>query len=453
MKRGEIIELVIDEVQFPGKAIGTYEGEKVQVKGALPGQKIKARIKKKKQNRVDATFIEVMEQAENEIDSFCPHFGRCGGCARQTLPYEEQIKLKGEQVKQLLNQAGISDYEWKGVKASPEIYHYRNKMEYSFGDEEKGGPLTLGMHKKGRFHDVVTVDQCKIADADFNVILKETHKHFVERGIPKYDGVRHTGGYLRNLNVRKGKKTGEILIGLSTASYMDVDLKPYVDMLLNLELDGTIVGILHIVNDGVAQVVRGDYDVLYGRDYYMEELFDLKFKVSFYSFFQTNTLGAELLYETAMDYMDHIESRNVFDLFSGTGTIAQIMAERAEHVTGIEIVEDAVKAAHENAALNGLENCDFIAGDVFVKLDEVKKKPDVIVVDPPRAGIQEKALDKILKYGVNGITYISCNPVSLAENLKQMQEAGYSVKKVCCVDMFPHTPHVETVVELYKTDK
>jgi len=448
MKRGEIIELKIDDLQFPGKAIGRYEDKKIQIKGALPGQTVKARIKKKRSSRVDATLLEVVEKAPNEVDSFCPHFGRCGGCARQTLPYEDQVAIKGQQVQGLLAELGVEGYEWGGVLASPEIYHYRNKMEYSFGDEEKGGPLTLGMHKKGRFHDVVTVDECKIADKDFNVILSETHKHFVEREIPKYDGVRHTGGYLRNLNVRKGKKTGEVLIGLSTSSAMEVDLKPYVDMLLNLDLDGTIVGILHIVNDGVAQVVRGEYDVLFGRDYYMEELFDLKFKVSFYSFFQTNTLGAELLYTKAMEYMDHIESRNVFDLFSGTGTIAQIMAEHADHVTGIEIVEDAVKAAVENAALNELTNCDFLAGDVFVKLDEVKKKPDVIVVDPPRAGIQEKTLAKIIEYGVKGITYVSCNPVSLAENLKQMQDAGYVVKRVAAVDMFPHTPHVETIVEL-----
>jgi len=448
MKRGSVIELTIDRVLFPGKAIGTYEGNRIQMKGALPGQKVRARIKKKKQNRIDATVLEVLEKAPNEVDSFCPHFGRCGGCARQTLSYEDQVALKGDQVQGLLEDAGIQGYEWGGVVPSPEIYHYRNKMEYSFGDEEKGGPLTLGMHKKGRYHDVVTVDECKIADKDFNVILAASHKHFTDRGIPKYDGVRHLGGYLRNLNVRKGKKTGEILIGLSTSSHEEHDLKPYVDMLLNLDLEGEIVGILHIVNNDIAQVVRGEYDVLYGRDYYMEELFDLKFKVSFYSFFQTNSLGAEVLYEKAMEYMDHIESRNVFDLFSGTGTIAQIMAEKADHVTGIEIVEDAVKAAIENTKLNNLENCDFLAGDVFVKLDEVTKKPDVIVVDPPRVGIHEKALAKIVDYDVKGITYVSCNPVSLAENLKQMQEAGYAVKKVCCVDMFPHTPHVETVVEL-----
>ena len=448
MKRGSVIELTIDRVLFPGKAIGTYEGNRIQMKGALPGQKVRARIKKKKQNRIDATVLEVLEKAPNEVDSFCPHFGRCGGCARQTLSYEDQVALKGDQVQGLLEDAGIQGYEWGGVVPSPEIYHYRNKMEYSFGDEEKGGPLTLGMHKKGRYHDVVTVDECKIADKDFNVILAASHKHFTDRGIPKYDGVRHLGGYLRNLNVRKGKKTGEILIGLSTSSHEEHDLKPYVDMLLNLDLEGEIVGILHIVNNDIAQVVRGEYDVLYGRDYYMEELFDLKFKVSFYSFFQTNSLGAEVLYERAMEYMDHIESRNVFDLFSGTGTIAQIMAEKADHVTGIEIVEDAVKAAVENTKLNNLENCDFLAGDVFVKLDEVTKKPDVIVVDPPRVGIHEKALAKIVDYGVKGITYVSCNPVSLAVNLKQMQEAGYAVKKVCCVDMFPHTPHVETVVEL-----
>ncbi len=450
MKKKDIIDLKVTDMIFPSKGVGVAEGKKVIVKGGLEGQTIRTRIKKNRKDKAEGMLLEVVERADYEVDSFCPHFGRCGGCARQTVPYEKQLEMKGGMIQKLLADHGVTGYEWGGVLASPVIYDYRNKMEFSFGDEFKDGPTELGMHKKGRHYDVVTVDQCKISGPDFNAILKATHDHFVERGIRHFDFMRGTKGFLRNLNIRQGKKTGEILVGLSTSSIEDHDLQPWIDALLRLELQGEIVGILQIVNDMTANVVEGDYKILYGRDWYMEKLYDLSFKVSFYSFFQTNPIAAELLYDTAMDYMDHIEDRNVFDLFSGTGTIAQIMARKASHVTAIEIVEDAVKAAKENAAMNGIDNCDFLAGDVFKVLENVTVKPDVIVVDPPRAGITPKALDKILSYGVKGITYISCGPRALAENLAQCQEAGYEVKRVVCVDMFPHTPHVEVCTLLKK---
>jgi 23S rRNA (uracil-5-)-methyltransferase RumA len=217
-------------------------------------------------------------------------------------------------------------------------------------------------------------------------------------------------------------------------------------VLKNLELSADIVGILFIKNDGIADMVQGEIEILFGREYYMEELMGLKFKVSFYSFFQTNPAGAEVLYKKAMEYTGSADEKTVFDLFSGTGTIGQIASKNAKKVIGIEIVEDAVRSANENAKLNGIENCDFIAGDVFEVLDNVSEKPDVIIVDPPRAGIMEKTLGKILDYKVDQITYISCNPKTLVENLIFMEKRGYKVEKVCCVDMFPHTGHVETVV-------
>ncbi len=449
MKRGELIEVKISEVRFPNKGVGECNGRTIVVKNALIGQTVEARIKRRRKEHIEAKLFRVVERSEYEVDSFCEHFGRCGGCAIQTLPYELQTKNKGEMVEKLLRTSGIRNFEFNGVISSPDIYEYRNKMEFSFGDEEKGGELTLGMHKKGRHHDVVNVPNCHICGKDFTKIATAILAYCKENDIPKYNKKSHEG-FLRHLVVRKGIKTDEILIGLSASTYYDLDNQAFVDMLNNLDLDGNIVGIIHVKNDGLGDVVQGELDVLYGRDHLFEELFDFKFKVSFYSFFQTNTLGAELLYNTTLEYMDNVESKTVFDLFSGTGTIGQIVSKKAKKVIGIELIEDAVVAANENAKLNNISNTEFIAGDVFVKIDEIKDKPDVIIVDPPRMGMLEKTLGKILRYKVKGITYVSCNPKTLAENLVQMQNAGYEVKKVVCVDMFPHTPHVETVVQLVR---
>lgn len=447
MKRGQLIEFKIDDVRFPNKGIGTFEGRQIHVKNTLPGQIVEARVKRRRKEHVEAKFVRVVERSEQEVESFCEHFGKCGGCAIQTLKYEDQTKNKARMVKKLLDNTGISDYNFEGIISSPDIYEYRNKMEFSFGDEEKDGPLRLGMHKKGRMHDVVNVPNCHICGKDFTKIADAILKFSVEHKIPKYNKRSHEG-FLRHLTIRKGLKTGEILVGLSASTQYDLDYDAFVKAILDLELEGQVVGILHILNDGQGDVVKGPIKVLYGREYYYEELLDLRFKVSFFSFFQTNTFGAELLYKETMAHMDNIESKVVFDLFSGTGTIGQIMSKKAKHVVGIELIEDAVVAANENAKLNNITNAEFLAGDVFNKIDEVKVKPDVIVLDPPRMGILEKTLEKILRYKVKGITYVSCNPKTLAENLVQMQHAGYKVDDVLCVDMFPHTPHVETIVKL-----
>lgn len=452
MKRGQLIELRIEEMRFPAMGIGYFEGKKVKVKNSIKGQFVEVRVKKNRTDYAEAKLQRVIEEAPNEVASFCPHFGRCGGCARQTIPYDEQVALKSDMVKNILDEVGFYNaFEFESPIHSPEIYHYRNKMEYSFGDEEKGGPLQLGMHKKGRFHDVVTVDHCMLVDEDFNTILAATLNHFIERKVPRYN--KNTfEGFLRHFTIRKSQNTGEILLGLSASTKVDVDLNPFVEMLKSLEIKGEIVGLLWIKNDGIADVVQGDIEVLYGRDHYMETLLGLEFKVSFFSFFQTNPQGAESLYKKVIDYTGATQGKEVFDLFSGTGTIGQIMAGSAKNVVGVELIEDAVQAAKENAALNKLDNCQFIAGDVFKVLDDLDHKPEVIVVDPPRAGIQEKALLKILGYGVDQITYVSCNPKSLGENLVIARKNGYTLEKACCVDMFPHTPHVETVVALYRKD-
>lgn len=449
MKRGQLIEFDIESIRFPNKGIGYFEEREIQVKNVIKGQRIEARVKKKRTEYVEAKLVRIIEASDIEVPSFCEHFGRCGGCSLQTLPYEVQSSNKAEMVEKLLNDYNIKGFKYKDIVHSPEIYAYRNKMEFSFGDEEKGGALRLGMHKKGRMHDVVNVPNCHICHADFTIISEAVLVYAKEHELPRYMKHSHEG-FLRHLTIRKGIKTGEILIGLSATSRHAYDEQGFVDMLLNLQLEGEIIGVLHILNDGMGDVVQGPIKILYGRDHYYEELFDLRFKVSFFSFFQTNTLGAELLYSKALEQLTDLDDKVVFDLFSGTGTIGQVVSKRAKKVIGIELVESAVEAANENAKLNGIDNTHFIAGDVFDQLDHIKEKPDVIILDPPRMGILEKTLYKIIKYKVNEILYISCNPRTLVDNLVQLQNSGYEVKEVFCVDMFPHTPHVETVVKLQK---
>lgn len=451
MKKGQIVEVEIMDMEFPAKGIGELEGKKVFIKNALKGQTVRARIKKNRREYCEGKLIEVIKQSPFESESFCSHFGLCGGCARQTVDYDIQLQIKADLVKKLIDDAGIHDYEFLGIEKSPEVYGYRNKMEYSFGDEIKGGEMTLGMHKRGQFNSVVTVNQCKLVDEDFNDILKLNLQYFKEREIPHYVNKTHKG-YLRHLIVRKGLNTGEMLVVLVTSTQLDIDLTDYVNSLLEVELQGEIKGVIHILNDNLADAVKCDkMEILYGQDYFYDELLGLRFKISPFSFFQTNTLGAEVLYKTALDFIEDKDNKTVFDLYCGTGTIGQIVAQKAKKVIGIEIVEEAVDAANHNASNNGLNNCHFIAGDVLKKIDELNEKPDIIILDPPRVGVNPKALSKILEFKAKEIIYISCNPKTLAENLKQInEESDYIVEKVKCVDMFPHTPHVECISLLTK---
>ena len=352
------------------------------------------------------------------------------------------------------------EYQYDGIKASPLTNSYRNKMEFSFGDEIKDGPLALGMHKRGSFYDIVTVDQCLLVHEDCCRILRATLDYFKEKNVSFLKKTSHQG-YLRHLLVRRGMRTGEILADLVTTTQTadswagketeEELLEGWKQILLALPLSGSFAGILHTKNDSLADAVLNDgTDVLYGQDYFYEELLGLKFKITPFSFFQTNSLGAEVLYDTVRQYIGDTSGQMVFDLYSGTGTIAQILVPVAEHVTGVEIVEEAVEAARENAALNGLSNCDFIAGDVLKVLDTLEGQPDLIVLDPPRDGIHPKALPKIIRYGVDRMVYVSCKPTSLARDLIVLQAGGYRVERMALVDMFPFTGHVETVVLLSK---
>ncbi len=446
MKKGQEIELKIDKNKYPNIGIGYVEDHKVHIKNTIKGQTVRARVTKNRSGKKQARLLEVIERSPLETASFCEHFGKCGGCQLQTLSAEGQSQMKADMVKALYEESGF-EVTFKPIIESPSVFEYRNKMEFSFGDEEKGGPLTLGMHKKGRHHDVVTTDHCHLVDQDYRLILRSILDYFVEVGAPKYNK-KTDEGFLKHLVIRKSYRTGEIMIALSATTTWEFNRESYVALLKGLELKGEIVSILYVHNDGVSDMVKGDIEILDGRDYITEKLYDLTFKVTLYSFFQTNTEGAETLYKTALDLIPNIDGKVCFDLFSGTGTIGQIMAERAKKVIGVEIVEDAVIAARANAAFNGLENCTFLCGDVFKVLETVEDKPEVIVVDPPRMGMGEKTVEKIAGYGILEIVYVSCNPKTLLEDLVTFRRMGYEAGELQLVDMFPWTGHVETVVLL-----
>ena len=471
MKKGQVYEGSVVRVDFPNKGIVCVGEETAVVKNSLPGQKVKFSVNKVRKGKAEGRLLEVTEKSPLETGRTCSLFGLCGGCTYLSLPYEEQLKVKEEQVKRLLDSVLNKQEEawaFEGIKGSPKAYEYRNKMEFSFGDEYKDGPLALGMHKRGSFYDIVTVADCEIVDADYRLILQTVRDYFAREKVSFFHRMSHEG-YLRHLLVRKASRTGEILVALVTTSQdpwqgetavegsLDVDalITGFKDLLLSLEQDrklaGKFAGILHITNDSIADVVQSDHtELLYGQEYFYEELLGLKFKISTFSFFQTNSYSAEVLYQTARDYVGDLggSDKTVFDLYSGTGTIAQLMAPAAGKVIGVEIVEEAVEAAKKNAAANGLDNCEFIAGDVLKVLDEVEEKPDMIILDPPRDGIHPKALPKIIAYGVDHIVYISCKPTSLVRDLEVFLENGYRVDKAVAVDQFPWTANVETVVLL-----
>ena len=467
MKKGQIVEGIIERVDFPNKGILRAEdGTRVIVKNAIMGQKVSAAVNKVRKGKCEGRLLEVLEKSALELpEPGCVHYGICGGCTFQSLPYEEQLSMKEQQVKDLIDAVMTEEnkgYEFLPIKASPRPKAYRNKMEFSFGDEYKDGPLALGMHKRGSFYDIVNVGECQIVDEDFRRVLKITLEYFKEKQIPFYHKLRHTG-YLRHFLVRKAAKTGEILVDLVTTTQMEelsgenesALLEGWVKKLCEEKYDGVLKGILHTKNDSVADTIKNEgTDILFGQDFFYEELLGLKFKITPFSFFQTNSLGAEVLYQTAREFigdaLDDEANQTVFDLYSGTGTIAQILSPVAKKVIGVEIVEEAVVAARENAALNGLTNCEFIAGDVLKVIDTIGEKPDYIVLDPPRDGIHPKALEKIIRYNVPQMVYISCKPTSLARDLEVLQARGYKVKKVQCVDMFPATGNIETVVLLSK---
>ena len=444
MKRKDIIEFEIGSMECGGESSTLIGKRKVKMKGGITGQKVKAIVKKARSEKAEVKLLEVVENSPIETEETCAHFGQCGGCSILSVPYEKQLEIKAEQVLKLFEEQDISGFEFLGIEGSPDERVYRNKMEYTFGDEVKGGPLTLGMHKKGRHLDIITVDDCRLVDEDFIKVLTSTVEYFEQKNLPYYRINSHQG-FLRNLVVRKGVNTNQLMVNIVTTTQEDFDMTEYKDMILNLGTKAEVVSILHTINDGLADAVNCDeLRVLHGRDYIEEVVLGLRFKISPFSFFQTNTKGAEKLYTIAREFVGDHEGKVLFDLYSGTGTIGQVMASAAKQVYGIELIEEAVVAANQNAKLNGLDNCEFIAGDVAKVVKNLEAKPDLIVVDPPRPGVHKDAIRDISGFGANEIVYISCNPRTLVLDLKGFEAYGYKVEKVKLMDMFPNTPHVET---------
>ena len=347
MKKGQVFEGIIEKVEFPNKGYVDVpeEGKKVIVKNGIPGQKVRFVVNKLRKGKAEGRLLEVLEQSPLETrDAVCDIFPACGGCMYQTMGYEEQLQMKANQVKEILDAAIVGDYEFEGIKRSPKEFEYRNKMEFSFGDEYKDGPLSLGLHKKGSTYDVLNASSCRLVHKDMTTILDCVLGYFKERGVSYYKKMQHVG-YLRHLLLRRGEKTGEILVNLVTTTQEEYELQPLVDALLSLELEGVIVGILHILNDSLSDVVQSDETrILYGKDYFYEELLGLEFKVTPFSFFQPKSRAAEVLYSTVREYLGDMSGKTLYDLFSGTGTIGQILSPVAEDVIGVEIVEEAVRA-------------------------------------------------------------------------------------------------------------
>ena len=387
----------------------------------------------------------------NTERSICPAAEHCGGCIYQGVKYDEQLAQKDKSVRRLLAKHDIDESIYLGMEPALSCYGYRNKMEYTFGDLEKGGELELGMHYKGRWMSIITTDECQLVPSSFNKVLLSTLEFCRSKGYRPYHRKTHEG-LLRNLVVRCGVRTNELLINIVTAT-ADFDEDGFKEMLLAIqpELDMEIVGIMRTFNDALADaVIDESHKILYGRDYYNEEILGLKFKVNAFAFFQTNIEAVERLYSDVLKVVPDVSGKTVYDLYCGTGTISQLMASKAKDVYGIDIVQDSIDAAKSNTELNGITNCHYICGDVKEKLDEIPVKPDVIVVDPPRAGIHDKAVKMLCEYGIEEIVYVSCNPKTLCMNLDLFRELGYEIKQIKAYDNFPMTKHIEVVSLLQK---
>lgn len=380
----------------------------------------------------------------------CIHSENCGGCLYQGTKYEEQLDIKQSQVKELLENRNINWEEFREIEAAPSIYAYRNKMDYTFGDEVIDGPMTLGMHKRKKFMSIVTVDQCQIVPNDFNILLESTLDYVVKKGYSFYHKKRHEG-LLRHLILRKGENTDQILVNIVTTSQYDFDESDFAKMINSLPLESKIVGILRTIHDGVADFIYADeIKILWGQDHYIEKLMNLEFKVNPFSFFQTNTNAVERLYFDAISLMDKDKDSTVFDVYCGTGTISLAISNYVNEVYGIELIEESVEAAKENAQLNDIENCHFLQGDAFEVMKSLDVSPDYIILDPPRVGLHPKAVDQIIDYGLDEIIYISCNPKTFAENMEKFQENGYRLDYIKAYDNFPFTKHTELLTKIVK---
>jgi 23S rRNA (uracil1939-C5)-methyltransferase len=444
------LELRIDSLAYGGNGVARLNGFVVFVRRGLPGDTVRARVTKVKRNHAEALATEVLAPGPDRVDAPCAHYPACGGCRFQDLAYDAQVRSKEEQVADALRRlGGIGDPPLEPIVPAASVFHYRNKLEYSFTQYEDGP--TLGFHKAGRWDEVLEVERCWLTTDLGNAIRNTVRTWAREEGLEAYDQGTQKG-YLRHLVVREGRNTGQALVVLVTAPGERFESGYLVELLRRFP---EVRSIHWAINDTPAEATNLPTRLLWGDDSIEEELCGLRFRVSPNAFLQTNTEMAERLYGIAREYAGLSGGQTVWDLYCGIGTIGLTLARDATTVWGIEVSEESVARALENAELNGIANAAFFAGNVGLAVEELLDRsglPDVVVVDPPRAGLAGKALRRLGRIGAPRIVYVSCNPTTLASDLKVLRsEWGYELRRAQPVDMFPHTPHVECVTLLEKT--
>jgi 23S rRNA (uracil1939-C5)-methyltransferase len=447
VKRDQELELDVQSLAYGGNGVARTDGFAVFVRRGLPGDRVRARVTKVKRNYAEAVTTEVLEPSPNRVDAPCLHYPACGGCRFQDLDYAVQVAAKEQQVADSLRRlGGIEDAPLEPIVPADDVFHYRNKMEYSFAPGEDGP--TLGLHRAGRWDEVLQIEQCWLTTDLGNGIRNAVREWAREEGLTGYDQ-RDQTGYLRHLVVREGRNTGQVLVQLVTAGGRKFDQDYFIEVLRRFP---EVRSIHWSVNEQASEITNLPTELLWGDEAIEEELLGLRFRIRPNSFLQTNTKMAERLYELAREYAGLTGDQTVWDLYCGTGTLGLLMAPNALTVWGVEIVEEAVACAIENAELNNVVNAAFFAGNVGQSIEELQERagdPDVVVVDPPRAGLAGKALRRLGRIEAPRIVYVSCNPTTLASDLKYLREEhGYQLKRARPIDMFPHTPHVETVALL-----
>jgi 23S rRNA (uracil1939-C5)-methyltransferase len=438
------LELKIDSLAYGGSGVARLNGFVVFVKRALPGDIVRARVTKVKRNHAEAVSLEVVEPGAPRVKAPCAHYPACGGCRFQDLAYEAQLAAKAQQVGDALSRIGrLEGFELEPAVPAESVFHYRNKLEYSFTETESG--VGLGLHRAGRWDEVLDVERCWLTTDLGNAIRNAVREWAYAEGLQPYDQEAQAG-YLRHLVVREGRNTGQALVVLVTAPG---ELGASADSLLGTLRRFPEVRSIHwAVNDSPAEVTNLPTRLLWGEEAIEEEILGLRVRIRPNAFLQTNTAMCEVLYRLAGEYAGLSGEETVYDLYCGTGTIGLTLAREALTVWGIEASEESVACAVENAELNGIGNAAFFAGEVGSDLEELRGRagaPDVVVVDPPRAGLSGKALRRIGRLEAPRLVYVSCNPTTLAGNAKELVgEWGYRLERARPVDMFPHTPHVET---------
>jgi 23S rRNA (uracil1939-C5)-methyltransferase len=450
VQKDQEVELRIESLAYGGNGVARLNGFVVFVRRGLPGDLVRARVTKVKRNHAEALTTEVLAPGPNRVDAPCAHYPACGGCRFQDLAYEAQIAGKHDQVRDALQRiGGLAEPPLEPIVPAEEIFHYRNKLEYSF-TQTPSGPA-LGFHKAGRWDEVLEIEKCWLTTGLGNAIRNAVRDWARAEHLEAYDQ-EHQTGYLRHLVVREGRNTGQVLVLLVTARGERFERDELVDTLRRFP---EVRSIHWAVNDSPAEVTNLPSELLWGDDAIEEELLGLRFRIRPNAFLQTNTRMAERLYELAREAAALTGGETVYDLYCGAGTIGLTLARDALTVWGVEVNEESVACAIENAELNGIANAAFYAGEVGRSLEELAERagpPDVVVVDTPRAGLSGKAVRRIGRLEPERIVYVSCNPTTLAGNVKEFaRDWGVELQRVTPVDMFPHTPHVEAVALLTRS--